>query len=87
MDNLANCPQVSFTVVNSENIDGPHITTFYESAIAFGKASVIQNQEKRITDLENHSIYPSNMRKLRMRLFYMAVHPEFLLTKLRPTQS
>lgn len=87
MDNLANCPQVSFTVVNSENIDGPHITTFYESAIAFGKASVIQNQEKPITDLENHSVYPSNMRKLRMRLFYMAVHPEFLLTKLRRTQS
>lgn len=47
IDNLANCPQVSFTVVNSENIDGPHITTFYESAIAFGKASVIQNQEEK----------------------------------------
>ncbi len=47
MDNLANCPQVSFTVVNSENIDGPHITTFYESAIAFGKASAIQNQEEK----------------------------------------
>lgn len=41
MDNLANCSRVSFTVVKREDIDGPHITTFYESAIAFGQASVV----------------------------------------------
>ena len=47
MDNLASCPRVSFTVVKSDAVDGPHITTFYESAIAFGEASVVRDQEKK----------------------------------------
>lgn len=47
MDNLASCPKVSFTVVKSDAIDGPHITTYYESAIAFGVALVVRDEEKK----------------------------------------
>lgn len=47
MDNLTSCPRVSFTVVKSDAVDGPHITTFYESAIAFGEASVVRDQEEK----------------------------------------
>lgn len=47
MDNLMSCPRVSFTVVRGEAVDGPHITTFYESAIAFGEASLVQDHEEK----------------------------------------
>lgn len=47
IESIQNNPKVCFTIVDTDNIDGPHFTTQYRSVIAFGKAEVVTDAKDR----------------------------------------
>ena len=46
LDNITYNDKVSFCVVNSYLKDEEHISSYYKSAVVFGKASIVENEEK-----------------------------------------
>ena len=48
LDNLLHNPRVCFTVIGYTQILPAQFSTIYESAIAFGRASVLDGDEKRL---------------------------------------
>lgn len=47
LDNIAYCPKVSFSVVASTEVLPDKFSTKYESAVAFGRASQVEGDEKQ----------------------------------------
>ena len=45
-------PKVSFTVVGADNIQPIEFTTYYKSAICFGKAKVVETDEEKMEALK-----------------------------------
>ncbi|MCF7911429.1 MAG: pyridoxamine 5'-phosphate oxidase family protein [Candidatus Cloacimonetes bacterium] len=46
IDNIAGNPQVSFCVVGKNEVIAEQFTTRYESVICYGKAGIVENEEK-----------------------------------------
>lgn len=56
IDNIKFNPNVSFTVIGESELQLEHFTTNYESVIAFGQASFIEELDKKIEVLNNMMI-------------------------------
>ncbi len=52
LENIKNNPRVSFTVIGKNRIIAERLTTYYESVIVSGTASLVQDDEEKKTRLD-----------------------------------
>ena len=61
LDALQNSPQASFCVVSQDKVVPEKLTTLFESAIAFGRASILGDEDKRrVLELFTQKYFSSN---------------------------
>jgi uncharacterized protein len=48
IDAITKHPKVSFLVIDEDTVVSPEFTTYFRSAIAFGKARIVEGEEERI---------------------------------------
>jgi len=61
LDALQNSPKASFCVVSQDKVVPAKLTTLFESAIAFGRASVLGDEDKRkVLELFTQKYFSSN---------------------------
>ena len=51
IDAIRNCEKVSFCVVDQDHVIPEKLTTYFRSAIAFGRARLIENESEKYTAL------------------------------------
>ena len=51
LDGIRNCDKVSFCVIDQDEVHPEKYTTYFRSVIAFGKARILEEDEKRKTIL------------------------------------
>ena len=72
LDAIRRCPQVSFCVVDQDQVHPEEYTTYYRSVIAFGKARVLEEEEEK----------RQAIRRLSLR-YYPAAQPQQLEETIR----